>query len=115
MADEKNGPYQPGTYVKGEETRRVESVRDAVQATFDGFTRQPEDGDVALGTASVNSNDPEAVRTEESGEDGSDASDADGDYEFEQNAEFSDDQAEVLDESHFDTSRPSDSSAQPDS
>jgi hypothetical protein len=59
--------YKPGTYVKGDATRVADTVADAVQAAFDGYTRLQTDADVAGPLAAVNANDPEAVRTDESG------------------------------------------------
>lgn len=40
-------PYPTGVYVKGDKTRRATTTADAVQAVFDGFTRQSTEEDVA--------------------------------------------------------------------
>lgn len=108
MADDKSAPFQAGKYVKGDEARHVTSVKDAVQAEFEGFKRVQEDGDVASGFAAVNDNDPESFKEDV------DHRELNEDYDFEQNAEFSDDQAEPLDESHFDSETVSDTAAVPE-
>ena len=105
MAEEfSNAPYEPGTYVKGDQTRVADTTADAVQAVFDGFSRQTSEADVAFGTAAVNDNDPESVRSDEPEAD-----------EDELDEEPEDDEDDEDPTPGFDDESPSDTSATPNS
>lgn len=49
--------YETGTYVKGNLTRRANTARDAVQAVFDGYKLEGQDG--------VQAPDPEVAQPDE--------------------------------------------------
>lgn len=95
-----NDPYPTGTYAKdGAPDLKVETTRDAVQAAFDGYHRVQEDSDVQeSGFAAVNDNDPESPLRDSEDPDEAPNRNLNEDYDFDQNAEFSDDQADHLED-----------------